>query len=62
MTASRQPALQQLGQAAALRKRLHDILTEGNQDPNAFRAASRYAVAILKRNGGQVGGVAVARR
>ena len=46
--------LEQLGQAEALRKRLHHILTEGNQDPNAFRATSRYAVAILKRHGGRM--------
>jgi hypothetical protein len=43
--------LEQLGQAEALRKRLHHILTEGNEDPNAFRATSRYVVAILKRHG-----------
>jgi hypothetical protein len=45
--------LEQLGQAEGLRKRLHHILTEGNEDPNAFRATSRYVVAILKRHGGR---------
>jgi SAM-dependent methyltransferase len=45
--------LEQLGQAEALRKRLHHILTEGNEDPNAFRATSGYVVAILKRHGGR---------
>ena len=45
--------LEQLGQAEALRKRLHHILTEGNEDPNAFRATSRYVVAILIRHGGR---------
>ena len=45
--------LEQLGQAEALRKRLHHILTEGNEDPNAFRATSRYVVAFLKRHGGR---------
>ena len=45
--------LEQLGQAEALRNRLHHILTEGNEDPNAFRATSRYVVAILKRHGGR---------
>jgi hypothetical protein len=45
--------LEQLGQAEALRKRLHHILTEGNENPNAFRATSRYVVAILKRHGGR---------
>jgi SAM-dependent methyltransferase len=44
--------LERLGQAGALRKRLHDILTEGNEDPNAFSATSRYAVATLKRHAG----------
>jgi SAM-dependent methyltransferase len=45
--------LERLGQAEALRKRLHHILTEGNEDPNAFRATSRYVVAILTRHGGR---------
>jgi SAM-dependent methyltransferase len=43
--------LQRLGQADALRKQLHDILTDGNEDPGAFRATSRYVVATLKRHG-----------
>jgi len=45
--------LEQLGQAEALRKRLHHILTDGNEDPNAFRATSRYVVAILTRHDGR---------
>ena len=45
--------LEQLGQAEALRKRLRRILTEGNEDPTAFRATSRYVVAILTRHGGR---------
>jgi SAM-dependent methyltransferase len=45
--------LEQLGQADALRTRLRRILTEGNEDPNAFRATSRYVVATLNRHGGQ---------
>jgi hypothetical protein len=45
--------LEQLGQAEALRKRLHHILTEGNEDPNAFRATSRYVAAILERHRGR---------
>jgi hypothetical protein len=45
--------LEQLGQAEALRNRLHHILTEGNEDPGAFRATSRYVVAVLKRHGGR---------
>jgi SAM-dependent methyltransferase len=45
--------LEQLGQAEALRNRLHHILAEGNEDPNAFRATSRYVVAILKRHSGR---------
>jgi hypothetical protein len=44
--------LERLGQAEALRKQLHHILTEGNEDPNSFRSTSRYVVAILKRHGG----------
>jgi SAM-dependent methyltransferase len=44
-------ALEQLGQANALRERLARILTEGNEDPMAFRATSRYVVATLKRHG-----------
>jgi len=45
--------LEQLGQAEALRERLRHILTEGNEDPDAFRATSRYVVAILARHGGR---------
>ena len=45
--------LEQLGQAEALRKQLRHILTQGNEDPNAFRATSRYVVAILTRHGGR---------
>ena len=45
--------LERLGQAEALRKRLHHILTERNEDPNAFRATSRYVVAVLTRHGGR---------
>ena len=45
--------LEQLGQAEALRKRLRHILTEGNEDPDAFSATSRYVVAILTRHRGR---------
>jgi SAM-dependent methyltransferase len=45
--------LEQLGQAEALRKRLHHILAEGNEDPDAFRATSRYVVAVLERHDGR---------
>jgi SAM-dependent methyltransferase len=41
--------LEQLGQANALRQRLARILTEGNEDPKAFRATSHYVVATLRR-------------
>jgi len=52
MAATGIAVLERLGQAEALRKRLHHILTEGNEDPDAFRAISRYAVAILTRHAG----------
>jgi SAM-dependent methyltransferase len=42
-------ALEQLGQADALRERLALILTEGNEEQAAFTATSRYVVATLKR-------------
>lgn len=38
-----------LGEADALRARLHRILTDGNEDPSAFRATSRYVVNALRR-------------
>lgn len=41
--------LQQLGQADALRQRLHRILTQANEDPAAFCVTSPYVVATLRR-------------
>jgi hypothetical protein len=43
--------LQRLGQVEELRERLHRILTDGNEDPGAFRVTSRYVVATLKQHG-----------
>lgn len=50
MAVSGVAVLEQLGQAEALRDRLRRILTEGNEDPRAFNATSRYVVATLKRH------------
>lgn len=41
--------LERLGQAEEVRGRLRRILTEGNEDPEAFRATSRYVVATMSR-------------
>jgi len=41
--------LEKTGGAAALRERLLEILREGNEDPQAFRATSRYIVAQARR-------------
>ena len=41
--------LEQLGQAESLRARLLEILENGNEDPEGFRATSRYVVATARR-------------
>lgn len=41
--------LERTGQAAELRPRLLEILRAGNEDPEAFRATSRYVVAEARR-------------
>jgi SAM-dependent methyltransferase len=43
--------LERLGRADALRARLHDILSEANEDPAAFQATSRYVVVTLRHAG-----------
>jgi ubiquinone/menaquinone biosynthesis C-methylase UbiE len=45
--------LEELGQADELRERLARILTEGNEDPRAFQASSRYVVATLMHESAQ---------
>lgn len=42
-------ALEQLGQADAVRARLLRILEDGNETPGRFRVTSRYVVAIARR-------------
>ena len=44
--------LEQLGQAEEVRANLRRILVDGNEDPGAFRATSRYVVATLSRHSG----------
>jgi SAM-dependent methyltransferase len=41
--------LEQMGQAAALRARMLEILEKGNEDPDGFRVTSRYVVATANR-------------
>jgi SAM-dependent methyltransferase len=41
--------LEQMGQAAALRARMLEILEKGNEDPDGFRVTSRYIVATAGR-------------
>ena len=43
--------LEELGQAQALRDRLHQMLVAGNEDPAGFRTTSRYIVATARREG-----------
>ena len=42
-------ALQQRGQAADAYEHLLKVLTEQNEDPQAFRSTSRYAVVVARR-------------
>ena len=42
--------LERLGQADAARDTLLDILTQGNEDPRAFRATARYVVVTASRH------------
>lgn len=42
-------ALQRTGQAETAQDRLLEILTEGNEDPDAFRATARYVVVTAQR-------------
>lgn len=44
--------LERLGQAEEVRANLRRILVDGNEDPGAFRATSRYVVATLSRHSG----------
>lgn len=44
--------LEELGQAQALRDRLLQMLTAGNEDPAGFRTTSRYIVATARREAG----------
>jgi len=41
--------LERFGQADTVRARLLEILTAGNEDPEAFRATSRYRVVTARR-------------
>lgn len=41
--------LERLGQADEVKQRLRRILIDGNEEPGAFRATSRYVVATLSR-------------
>ena len=43
--------LEGLGRADEVRQRLLEILQEGNEDPNSFRATSHYVVATARRTG-----------
>lgn len=42
-------ALQLMGRAQTAQDRLLEILTEGNEDPDAFRATARYVVVTAQR-------------
>jgi ubiquinone/menaquinone biosynthesis C-methylase UbiE len=41
--------LEQMGQSAALRDRMLEILQRGNEDPECFRVTSRYIIATALR-------------
>ena len=47
MAATGMALLEQLGQAEEVKARLRRILSDGNEDPEAFQATSRYVVAAL---------------
>lgn len=49
MAISAMAVLEKLGRAEEVRADLRRILVEGNEDPAAFRATSRYVVATLSR-------------
>lgn len=49
LAAAGMAVLDRIGKAADLRERLLEVLREGNEDPEAFRATSRYVVAEARR-------------
>jgi ubiquinone/menaquinone biosynthesis C-methylase UbiE len=49
LTVSSLAKLEPLGQGAALRERMLEILQRGNEDPDGFRITRRYIVATARR-------------
>jgi hypothetical protein len=49
MALSGRAVLEQAGRADELRGRLHEILSDANEDPPRFQATSSYVVATMRR-------------